>query len=294
MTGDSDNFVSHFPMPYPSSIKQLFLWFAPAICSLLLLGGTAVFAEGNFIVLASTTSTENSGLLTHLKNSFEKESGIEVRVVAVGTGQAIKIAADGNADVLMVHHQRSEEVFVAEGFGVERVEFMYNDFVIVGPKSDPAELGKTLKTVDALKSIHRHRPLFISRSDNSGTHKRELDLWEAASLEPETFNNSWYREIGSGMGATLNMASATLAYTLADRGTWLAFENRTDLALLFEGDPPLHNQYSVILVNPEKHAHIKSELGQRFVDWLISEQGQTTINDFRLNDQQLFFANAKK
>ncbi len=250
-------------------------------------------ADDDFIVLASTTSTENSGLLNHLKTSFEKEHPIEVRVVAVGTGQAIKIAEDGNADVLMVHHEPSEEAFVSAGYGVERVEFMYNDFVIVGPKDDPAGLKHTQKTVEALRLIEQTKPLFISRSDNSGTHKRELDLWAAAGLGPDTFDRSWYREIGSGMGATLNMASATLGYTLADRGTWLAFQNRSDLALIFEGDPPLHNQYSVILVNEKIHPHTKSELGQTFIDWLVSDNGQSAINEFRLNNQQLFFANAK-
>ena len=279
-------------MAFPSAFALQFLGFCMLTMAVAFFSPLAN-AFDNYIVLASTTSTENSGLLSHIKSRFEQQHNIEVRVVAVGTGQAIKIAEDGNADILMVHHQPSEEAFVEAGFGVQRIEVMYNDFVIVGPKNDPANLAATLNTVEAFQSIAKNKPLFISRADNSGTHKRELDLWSAANIDPSGFSGHWYREIGSGMGATLNMASATLAYTLADRGTWLAFENRSDLALLFEGDPPLHNQYSVIMVNPERHPHTKVKESQIFIDWLVSAEGQATINDFRLKDQPLFFANAK-
>jgi tungstate transport system substrate-binding protein len=247
-----------------------------------------------FIVLASTTSTENSGLLSYLSERFTAQHDIDVRVVAVGTGQAIKIAEDGNADVLMVHHQPSEQEFLNKGLGIERIEVMYNDFVIVGPANDPAQMNALLDSAEAMATIKTASELFISRGDNSGTHKKEQDLWRTAGLEPENFTTDWYREIGSGMGATLNMASASLAYTLTDRGTWLAFSNRSDLKVLFEGDPPLNNQYSVILVNPERHPHTKVVEGTKFIDWLTSPIGQAAINEFRVHGEQLFFANAQK
>ena len=253
----------------------------------------AVAAE-RFITVASTTSTENSGLFGFILPKFQQATGIEVRVVAVGTGQAIKNAERGDADVLFVHHQPSEEQFVAQGFGVKRHDVMYNDYVLLGPQTDPAGIKGTKDAVAALAQIAATAAPFVSRGDDSGTHKLELSLWEAAGIDVKKASGSWYREAGSGMGATLNTASGLDGYTISDRGTWISFKNKGRLAILVEGDPRLFNQYGVILVNPAKHAHVKANEGQAFIDWLISDQGQKAIADFRVEGQQLFFPNAKK
>jgi tungstate transport system substrate-binding protein len=253
-----------------------------------------VNAAGRFITVASTTSTENSGLFKHLLPQFQQATGIEVRVVAVGTGQAIKNAERGDADVLFVHHRPSEEAFVAQGFGVARREVMYNDYVLLGPQTDPSGVKGMQDAVAALARIAAAQAPFVSRGDDSGTHKLELTLWEAAGVDVKRASGSWYREAGSGMGATLNTASGLDGYTISDRGTWISFKNKGTLTLLVEGDPRLFNQYGVILVNPAKHAHVKAKDGQAFIDWLTSEQGQKAIADFRIEGQQLFFPNAKK
>jgi tungstate transport system substrate-binding protein len=251
-------------------------------------------AQDKFITVASTTSTENSGLFGELLPKFQEKTGIEVRVVAVGTGQAIEVAKNGDADVLFVHHKPSEEQFVADGFGVERHEVMYNDYVIVGPAADPAGVEGSKDAVDALAKIAAAEAPFASRGDDSGTHKAELALWQETGADVAGASGSWYRETGSGMGPTLNTAAGMDAYALTDRGTWLSFENPQNLAVLVEGDPRLFNQYGIILVNPEKHPHVKADLGQKFVDWVLSDDGQQAIADFRIGDQQAFFPNARQ
>jgi tungstate transport system substrate-binding protein len=257
--------------------------------------GTATYApaQERSIKLASTTSTDNSGLFSHLLPIFEAETGIKVHVIAVGTGQAIRLAENGDADVLLVHHKPSEEKFVEEGYGVERFDVMYNDFVVVGPAADPAAIDGMTDVVAALEKVANGKPIFVSRGDDSGTHKAELALWKAAEVDVEAASGTWYRETGSGMGATLNTAAGQGAYTLSDRATWLSFENKQDLAILSQGDSRLFNQYGVILVNPERHAHIKAEDGQAFIDWLISDEGQQAIAEFRVAGEQLFFPNAE-
>jgi len=252
----------------------------------------AAGAAERFITVASTTSTKNSGLFDYILPLFEKKTGIQVRVVAVGTGQAIRLARNGDADVLLVHHRPSEEAFVAEGFGVKRFDVMYNDFVIAGPKSDPARIAGMTDAAAALKKIAGARAPFVSRGDDSGTHKKELALWRAAGVDAARASGTWYRETGSGMGATLNTASAMQGYALADRGTWLSFKNRAGLRVLVEGDTRLFNPYGVILVNPKKFPHVKADLGQAFIDWLISPEGQAAIGTFRVNGQVLFKPNA--
>lgn len=249
--------------------------------------GAAATAE--FIIVASTTSTENSGLLRHLLPVFTAETGIEVRVVAVGTGQAIRLAENGDADVLLVHHPESEHAFVAAGHGVERFPVMHNDYVLVGPESDPAGIGEMRDAAGALARIAASRQPFASRGDRSGTHMVELELWEAAGVEP---GDSWYRETGSGMGATLNVASAMDAYALADRGTWLNFGNRGQLKVLVQGDDRLKNPYGVILVNPARHPHVRAAAGQRFIDWLRSTRGQAAIAAYHIGGKQAFFPDA--
>lgn len=244
------------------------------------------------ITLASTTSTENSGLLGYLLPIFKDESGIGVQVVAVGTGQALRMAMKGDADVLLVHHRPSEEEFVNEGYGVARIPLMYNDFVIVGPASDPAGIKGIKDPTVALGQVRSSRAAFISRGDDSGTHKRELSLWAALDFQPGDDDADWYRESGSGQGATLNIAGEMDAYCLSDRATWVKFANKRNLEVLLEGDPGLLNQYAVILVNPRKHPHTKAAEGQQFIDWLISERGQQLIAAFRVDGQQLFFPNA--
>ena len=249
-------------------------------------------AETRFITLASTTSTENSGLFDKILPIFERKSGIKVRVVAVGTGQALRIAQNGDADVLFVHHKPSELLFIGKGFGVKRFDVMYNDFIIVGPKNDPAKINNIKFATEAFVLIASSRSNFVSRSDKSGTHKREQVLWQAASIDPTRNNGKWYREIGAGMGAALNIASAMGAYTLSDRGTWLSFRNKASLKILFEGDQNLLNYYGVTLVNPKIFRHIKSKDGQVFINWLISDEGQEAIDDYKIDGKQLFFSNA--
>jgi tungstate transport system substrate-binding protein len=258
----------------------------------LLLGVCGASAQDKSIVVSSTTSTQDSGLFGHILPIFKAKTGIDVKVVSQGTGQALDTGRRGDADVVFVHAKSQEEKFVAEGAGVKRHPVMYNDFVLVGPKSDPAGV-KGRDIVAAFKSIKGKSAPFISRGDKSGTHSAELALWKAAGIDVTgTDKGAWYKEIGQGMGAALNTASASNAYVLTDRGTWLSFKNRGDLAIVVEGDNKLFNQYGVILVNPEKHKHVKKELGQAFIDWLISAEGQKAINDYKINGQQLFFANA--
>ena len=245
-----------------------------------------------FITVASTTSTQNSGLYEHILPNFTTRTGIAVRIVAVGTGQAIKLARNGDADVLFVHHKASEERFVADGFGVERFDVMYNDFVLVGPKADPAGVRDAADTSDALARIAAANSPFTSRGDNSGTHKKERELWQVAEVDVSTQSGSWYRETGSGMGATLNTAAGMDAYALTDRATWFKFKNRGTLEILAEDDERMFNQYGVILVNPARHPHVKHDLGQAFIDWLLSKDGQSAIGAYRLEGQQAFFPNA--
>jgi tungstate transport system substrate-binding protein len=251
-------------------------------------------AAQQFITVSSTTSTEQSGLFKHLLPIFEKKTGTQVRVVALGTGQALDMARRGDADVVFVHDKVAEEKFVADGFGVQRFEVMYNDFVLVGPKADPAKIAGGRNIVDAYKKIAAASAPFASRGDKSGTHAAELRLWKIAGVDPQTGKGTWYRETGSGMGPTLNTASSMNAYSFTDRGTWLSFKNRGDLVIVVEGDEQLFNQYGVMLVNPAKHPHVKKELGQAFVDWVISAEGQKAIADYKIGSDQLFFPNAKR
>lgn len=246
----------------------------------------------SFITVASTTSTENSGLFGHILPIFKEKSGIEVRVVAQGTGQALETARRGDADVVFVHAKAQEEKFVADGWGVKRLDVMYNDFVLVGPDSDPAATNAAGSAAAAFKTIADKGASFASRGDDSGTHVAEKKLWEAAGVKP--VGQSWYMETGSGMGATLNTAAQVPAYALTDRGTWLSFENRGPLKITFEGDKVLFNPYGVILVNAEKHAHVKTKEGQAFIDWLVSPEGQGAINSYKVNGEQLFFGSAAK
>ena len=245
-----------------------------------------------FITVASTTSTLNSGLFDHLLPRFTARTGIEVRVVAVGTGQALRLARAGDADVLLVHHRPSEERFVADGFGVARREVMYNDFVLVGPVADSAAVAAASSAPDALARIARAKAAFVSRGDDSGTHKKERALWGLAGIDPTRASGTWYREAGSGMGATLNTAAGMQAYTLSDRATWISFRNREGLTVLFQGDERLLNPYGVIAVDPARHPHVKADLARLFIDWLTGEAGQAAIAGFRVEGQQLFFPDA--
>ncbi|MEN3290486.1 MAG: tungstate transport system substrate-binding protein [Bradyrhizobium sp.] len=251
-------------------------------------------AQERTITVASTTSTEQSGLFDHLLPQFTKVEGIGVKVVAVGTGQALDIGRRGDADVVFVHDRPAEDKFMAEGQGVKRFDVMYNDFVIVGPKSDPAHITGDKDVVGALRKIAAANAPFISRGDRSGTHEAELRLWKEAGIDVAASRGNWYREIGQGMGPALNMASALNAYLLSDRGTWLSFKNRGDLAVLTEGDKRLFNQYGVMLVNSQKHPNVNARAGQAFVDWLISPQGQNAIASYKVGSQQLFFPNASR
>jgi len=249
-------------------------------------------AQEKFIVVASTTSTEQSGLFGYLLPAFEKDTGIRVRVVAVGTGQALDIGRRGDADVVFVHDRPAEDKFMAENEGVRRYPVMYNDFVLVGPKGDPAKIGGGKDILEALRKVAAARAPFVSRGDKSGTHAAELRYWKAAGVDLDAVKGPWYRDTGSGMGPALNTAASMGAYILADRGTWLSFRNRADLAILVEGDRRLFNQYGVMLVNPDKHASVKKVLGQVFVDWLVSPRGQAVIAGYRIDGEQLFFPNA--
>jgi tungstate transport system substrate-binding protein len=263
----------------------------------LLLGASAALtpalAQDKSIVVASTTSTQDSGLFGYLLPLFKAKTGIEVKVIAQGTGQALDTARRGDADVVFVHAKSQEEKFLAEGFGVKRFDVMYNDFVLIGPKSDPAGVkGKDIET--ALKAIHAKAAPFVSRGDKSGTHSAELALWKQAGIDIAASKGPWYREIGQGMGAALNTAGAMNGYVLSDRGTWISFKNRGDLDIVVEGDKRLFNQYGVMLVNPEKFPSVKKEFGQAFIDWLISTEGQAAIAGYKIDGQQLFFPNAEK
>lgn len=249
-------------------------------------------ADKPFIIVQSTTSTQDSGLFKHLLPMFTAKTGIDVRVVAVGTGQAIKNAENGDGDVLLVHAKKAEEEFVAKGGGVKRFDVMYNDFVIVGPKSDPAKVAGTKDVAAALKAIAAAKAPFASRGDDSGTHKAELKLWQTAGIDVKAASGDWYRSTGSGMGATLNTGAGMGAYVLADRASWSAFKNKADMKIVVEGDKKLFNQYGVILVNPEKHKHVKAKEGQIFIDWLLSAEGQNAIRAFQIEGEQQFFPNA--
>ncbi len=251
-------------------------------------------AQTRFITVASTTSTEQSGLFKHLLPTFEGKTGIQVRVVALGTGQALDLGRRGDADVVFVHAKQLEEKFVAEGYGVRRFEVMYNDFVLVGPKSDPAKVGGGKDIVAALRKIKAAQAPFASRGDKSGTHFAELEMWKAAGIDFAKDRGPWYRDTGSGMGPTLNTASGMNAYALTDRGTWLSFKNRGELAIAVEGDQRQFNQYGVILVNPAKHPHVKKDMGQAFIDWVVSPEGQVAIAGYQIGSEQLFFPNAKR
>ena len=263
---------------------------------LSLLAGNPLQAQEKFIIVASTTSTEQSGLFTQLLPAFEKKTGIKVRVVAAGTGQALDQGRRGDADVVFVHDQAAEEKFVAEGFGVTRFEVMYNDFIVIGPKADPAKAGGK-NVIEGLRKVEAAKMPFVSRGDRSGTHAAELRYWKMAGIGIDHGarkpGGAWYRECGCGMGPALNTAASMNAYVLADRGTWLSFKNRQDLGIVVEGDTKLFNQYGVMLVNPAKHAHVKKEQGQAFVDWLVSPEGQKTIAAYKIGGEQLFFPNAK-
>jgi tungstate transport system substrate-binding protein len=250
------------------------------------------FAQENSIVVASTTSTQDSGLFGYLLPLFKAKTGIDVKVVAQGTGQALDTARRGDADVVFVHARAAEEKFMAEGFGVKRYPVMYNDFILVGPAPDPAGIRGTADIVAALKAIRTKRAPFVSRGDRSGTHQAELALWAAAGIDLARDKGPWYREIGQGMGAALNTAGAMGAYTISDRGTWISFRNKGDLVVAVEGDRRLFNQYGVMLVNPAKHPNVRTGPGQQFIDWLISPAGQRTIARYKINGQQLFYPNA--
>lgn len=262
-----------------------------AVAAGVVFAATAV-AQDKSILVASTTSTQDSGLFGHLLPLFKSKTGIDVRVVAQGTGQAIDTGRRGDADVVFVHARAAEEKFLAEGFGVKRYPVMYNDFILVGPQRDPAGIKGSKDIVAALKTLKDKGVPFISRGDKSGTHQAELKLWSIAGVDIAKDKGPWYREIGQGMGAALNSASASNAYVLADRATWLSFKNKGDLVIVVEGDKRLFNQYGVILVNPVKHPSVKKELGQQFIDWLVSAEGQRAIADYKVNGEQLFYPNA--
>ena len=261
---------------------------------LLCLSAWGSVAEEKYITIASTTSTENSGLYGYILPKFTEKTGIGVRVVAVGTGQAIRLARKGDADILFVHHRPSEEKFASDGFGVERFDVMFNDFIVIGPALDPAGIRGMTDVGSALKKVAAIKAPFVSRGDDSGTHKMELSLWKETGIDIDAASGSWYREAGAGMGATLNTAVGMNAYTLSDRATWLNFENRGGLGLVVENDPRLFNYYGVVLVNQKKHRHVKARLGQTFIDWVLSEEGQTAISEFKIKGRQAFFPNAKR
>jgi tungstate transport system substrate-binding protein len=265
-------------------------YFTAAILNIVLLG-SALAAEKS-IVVASTTSTQDSGLFDHILPLFKAKTGIDVKVVAQGTGQALDTARRGDADVVLVHARSAEEKFLAEGYGVKRYPVMYNDFILIGPRNDPAAVFGSKDVLAALSSIKRTSSTFISRGDRSGTNIAELDLWRLAGVDIASSKGPWYKEIGQGMGAALNTASADNAYVLADRGTWLAFKNKGELVIAVEGDKRLFNQYGVMLVSPQKYPTVKKDLGQRFIDWLISPEGQRRIGSYKINGEQLFFPNA--
>lgn len=275
-------------------MKRRYDLLAVALSFLALAYGSQASAQEKSIVVASTTSTQDSGLFGYILPLFKAKTGIDVKVIAQGTGQALDTARRGDADVVFVHAKSQEEKFVAEGHGVKRSDVMYNDFVLIGPKSDPAGIAGSKDIVAALKTIQGKAMPFVSRGDKSGTHSAELALWKQAGVDIETAKGPWYREIGQGMGAALNTAGAMNAYVISDRGTWLSFKNPGELIIAVEGDKRLFNQYGVILVNPEKHPAVKKDLGQTFINWLVSPDGQSAIEAYQINGKQLFFPNAEK
>lgn len=274
-------------------MKKILLGTIATLSLLLMLSSHTVRAQEKSIIVSSTTSTEQSGLFGFMLPAFEKKTGIQVKVVAVGTGQALDIGRRGDADVVFVHDKPAEEKFLEEGFATKRNEVMYNDFVLIGPKSDPAKINGGKDIQAALQKIAATQSAFISRGDKSGTHAAELRYWKGAGIEVFP-SSAWYKETGSGMGPALNTASAMNGYILSDRATWLTFKNRGDLAILVQGDPRLFNQYGVMLVNPSKFPQVKKAEGQAFIDWLISKDGQDTIASYKVGGEQLFFPNAKK
>lgn len=275
-------------------------WLGVVIASLGLLAGQPAQAQERFVTVASTTSTQDSGLFDHILPLFTQKTGIQVRVVAQGTGQALDTGRRGDADVVFVHAKAQEQKFVEDGFGLKRFAVMYNDFVLIGPASDPAKINGVKDIASALQAIAAKGSPFVSRGDRSGTHAAELALWKAVGIDPakpqagnpQGGNQNWYREIGQGMGAALNTAMAMEAYVLSDRATWLSFKNKGTLQISVEGDARLFNQYGVMLVNPAKHPHVKAQDGQAFVDWLVSPEGQAAIGQFKIDGKQLFFTNA--
>ena len=252
---------------------------------------TPAMSQDKSIVVASTTSTQDSGLFSHILPLFKAKSGIDVKVVAQGTGQALDTGRRGDADVVFVHAKAQEEKFVADGFGLARADVMYNDFVLIGPKSDPAKVKGGTDILTVLKTINTAASPFVSRGDKSGTHAAELALWKSAALAPQDAKPAWYREIGQGMGAALNTSAAMGAYVLADRGTWISFKNKDALEIVVEGDKALFNQYGIMLVNPAKHPNVRKEFGQQFIDWIVSAEGQNAIRSYKIDGQQLFFPN---
>jgi len=256
-----------------------------ALTAILLISSFSFANES--IIVASTTSTQNSGLFGYILPKFKEKTGIDVKVIAQGTGQAIETGRRGDADVLFVHNRKAEEKFVADGFGINRKDVMYNDFVLIGPKNDPAGLKQSTDINNAMQRLARNNALFISRGDNSGTHAAELRYWASTNIDPKELKA--YRESGSGMGATLNLTAGLNGYTLSDRGTWLSFKNRQDLEIVFAGDPPMFNPYGIILVNPSKHHHVKKAAGEAFIDWITSQEGRDAIAEYKINGEQLFF-----
>jgi tungstate transport system substrate-binding protein len=273
-------------------MSRLILLRVMAIAALAVSIPQSALAQDKSIIVASTTSTQDSGLFGHILPLFKAKTGIEVKVVAQGTGQALESGRRGDADVVFVHAKAQEEKFVADGFGVQRFEVMYDDFVLIGPKADPAKIKGGKDVAVALKAIETAGSTFVSRGDKSGTHSAELALWKVAGLDPAAAKPAWYKEIGQGMGAALNTAGAMSAYVLADRGTWIAFKNKADLDIVVEGDTKLFNQYGVMLVSPAKFPTVKKDLGQSFIDWLTSVEGQTATRSYKIDGQQLFFPNA--
>ncbi len=275
-------------------------WLGVLLAILGLIAGQPVQAQERFVTVASTTSTQDSGLFDHILPLFTQKTGIQVRVVAQGTGQALDTGRRGDADVVFVHAKAQEQKFVEDGFGLKRFAVMYNDFVLIGPASDPAKINGVKDIASALQAIAAKGSPFVSRGDRSGTHAAELALWKAVGIDPakpqagnpQGGNQNWYREIGQGMGAALNTAMAMEAYVLSDRATWLSFKNKGTLQISVEGDARLFNQYGVMLVNPAKHPHVKAQDGQAFVDWLVSPEGQAAIGQFKIDGKQLFFTNA--
>jgi tungstate transport system substrate-binding protein len=281
--------INYLLSPMKKLITNLFI----STLAVVLMSGSQAYAQEKSIVVSSTTSTEQSGLFEFMLPIFKMKTGINVKVVAVGTGQALDIGRRGDADVVFVHDKPAEEKFVGEGFATKRNEVMYNDFVLIGPKSDPAKVGGGKDIQVALQKISAEQSPFVSRGDKSGTHAAELRYWKGAGINVAP-GSSWYKETGSGMGPALNTASAMNGYILADRATWLSFKNRGDLVILVQGDPKLFNQYGVMLVNPAKFPHVKKAEGQAFIDWLLSKNGQDVIASYQIGGEQLFFPNAKK